>query len=230
MNPTIRTVLVVDEKPARCRAIGRQLESTGYEIQTFADPARVSRCERPANPCCMVAGLKSPCGRGGLELKQSLDRAGVRIPIIFLAPDAADASDAAACVAAMKSGAFDVLAGPADASRLPEAVAAALAADERALDAARRTDALRRLFETLTPREREVFFGVAYGLANKEVAAELGITEKTVKVHRGRVTEKFAADSVVQLARIADRLEALGYPVPPFDFRERDPADALALL
>jgi FixJ family two-component response regulator len=228
MNGTIQIVLLVDENPATRGALERRLESAGYEVQTFADPARVSRCERPANPCCMVTRLQSR-GGGGFQLKHSLDHAGVRIPIIFLASDAADGADAAACVEAMKSGAFDVLVGRADAGRLPDVVAAAVAADERELDAERRTDALRRLFETLTLREREVFFGVAHGLANKEVAAELGITEKTVKVHRGRVNEKLAADSVAQLVRMADRLAALGYPLPMFDFRERDVLVALTL-
>jgi FixJ family two-component response regulator len=113
----------------------------------------------------------------------------------------------AAGVRAMKSGAVDFLTKPFEAETLLRAVEGALHADARQLEVERRLVGLRCRFETLTARERDVFFAVTRGLLNKQVATELGVSEKTVKVHRGRVTEKLAAESVAELVRMADRLQ-----------------------
>jgi RNA polymerase sigma factor (sigma-70 family) len=218
------TVLLVDDDESVRRSLKRLLQAAGLEVQTFSGASRVSRCERPAERCCMVLDVKLP-GQTGLELKQSLDAAGVRIPTIFLT----GIGDVAMGVSAMKAGAFDFLTKPFDADALLKSIDSALGADARALANERRRDVLRTLFETLTGREREVFFGVTSGRANKQIARELGISEKTVKVHRARAVEKLAADSIAQLVRMADQLQSLGYAGPVFETDHGLRADALAV-
>jgi FixJ family two-component response regulator len=141
-------------------------------------------------------------GLGGLELQEELSRRGLDIPMVFISGRA----DVGSGVRAMKGGAVDFLQKPVSYGSLLQAVRSALDRDqERRADRVERTELLARAAR-LTPREREVFALVASGLLNKQVAAELGATEKTIKVHRARVMEKMQAASLAELVRMADRL------------------------
>jgi FixJ family two-component response regulator len=211
MKLNVGTVIVVDDDASVRAALRRLLHAAGHTVRTYARAMRVSQAGRPPGPCCLILDLQLP-GDTGPALKASLERAGVRVPTIFVT---ACAGDVAAAVRAMKSGAFDLLTKPFDARLLLRAVDAALDEDARTLEVERRMAELRNRFETLTARERDVFFAVTRGLLNKQVAAELGVSEKTVKVHRGRVTEKLAADSVAALVRMADRLYDAPVAVAP---------------
>jgi FixJ family two-component response regulator len=208
MGTGFRTVIIVDDDPSVRKSLGRLLRGAGHQVRTLGRVAQLSHSGRPEGACCLILDVQLP-GESGLAFKASLDRAGVRVPTIFIT----GAGDVDMGVGAMKSGAFDFVTKPFEPEKLLDAVNAALDADERQLEVERRMAELRSRFETLTAREREVFFAVTDGLLNKQVAVELGVSEKTVKVHRGRVTEKLGADSVATLVRMADRLREL--PVAP---------------
>jgi FixJ family two-component response regulator len=201
MDIEFGTVIIVDDDPSIRESLRRLFRATGHTVRTHSSVAHLSRTGWPPGPCCLVLDLTLP-GESGLAFKETLDFAGVRVPTIFITGD----GDVAMAVRAMKTRPFDLLTKPFDDDELLHAVEAALEADARLLEVERRMAALRSRFETLTAREREVFFAVTRGLLNKQVASELGISEKTVKVHRSRVTEKLAADSVASLVRMADRL------------------------
>lgn len=221
MNARTGTVVVVDDDQSVRNSLKRLLRSAGHQVRTFSSVAHLSHTGRPPEPCCLVLDVDLP-GETGLAFKRALDEAQVRIPTIFLT----GIGDVAMGVGAMRAGAFHFLTKPVDADELLRTVAAAIESDIRQLEVERRFAALRDRFVTLTSRERDVFFAVTRGLLNKQVAMELGVSEKTVKVHRGRVTEKLAADSVAELVRMADRLQdqasspvanhpvAAGYSVP----------------
>ena len=197
------TVIIIDEDPSVRASRRRFFRAAGHAVLAYSCAGRLSLCGRPRGPSCLVLNLRRP-GETGLAVKKSLDCAGVRIPTIFVIDGGADVPMA---VRAKKAGAFELLTRPLDAEQLRRAVDAALEADARQLVVERRLAELRGRFETLTMREREVFFAVTRGLMNKEVAIELRVSEKTVKGHRGRVTEKLAANSVAALVRMADRLQ-----------------------
>ena len=202
MDTELRTVLVVDDDRGVRTSLKRLLRASGKEVRTFSSVADLSHSGRPPEPCCLILDVQLP-GEDGMQFKETLDRAGVRIPIVFIT----GVGDVSMGVRAMKGGAVDFLTKPFEADELLRVVDAALDADARMLEVERRMSELRGRYETLTAREREVFFAVTRGLLNKQVARELGVSEKTVKVHRGRVTEKLAADSVAELVRMADRLQ-----------------------
>jgi FixJ family two-component response regulator len=197
----VGTVIIVDEDPSVRASLRRLVHTAGHAVRTHSSAAHLSHAGRPQGPCCLILNLQSP-GETGLAFKEALDRAGVRIPTIFTG-----ARDVTMAVRAMKAGAFDLLTKSFDVDELRRAVDAALEADVRQLEVERRLAELHCRFETLTAREREVFFAVTRGLLNKQVAVELGVSEKTVKVHRGRLIEKLAADSLPALVRMADRLQ-----------------------
>ena len=141
-------------------------------------------------------------GLDGLELQQAMARNGCHLPVIFITGH----GDVPASVKAMKSGAVDFLLKPFDEQQLLEAISQALAKDAAARAARAETNALRARHAVLTPREREVCALVSQGLPNKQIAQQLGTSEKTIKVHRGRVIEKLRVGSVAELVRLVDRL------------------------
>jgi FixJ family two-component response regulator len=151
-------------------------------------------------PGCLVVDLRMPA-MTGLELQEALERAGHAIPIVFISGHA----NVPASVTAMKAGAIDFLTKPVDDRRLLEAVEQALVRDAAARADRAAVDAARARMARLTPRERQVCALVATGLLNKQIAAELGASEKTIKVHRGRVMEKLGVGSVAELVRLVDR-------------------------
>jgi FixJ family two-component response regulator len=194
-------VLVVDDEASVCSSIERLLRAAGYRVRTYEDIEQLALSTRPAVPCCLILDVHLR-DVNGLEFKRVLERAGIRIPIIFIT----GFGNIPMGVRAMKGGAFDFFPKPFDVEELIESVGRALEFDARSLRQEQETGDLRRRFRSLTEREREVFFEVTEGLLNKQVAASMGITEKTVKVHRARVTEKLGAESFAGLVRMADLL------------------------
>ena len=203
MDAESPVVLVVDDEPAVCSSVKRLLRSAGHRVQTYSGAERLSRSGRPAGPCCLILDVQMPA-LNGLDFKRSLERNGVRIPIIFIT----GVGSIPMGIQAMKDGAVDFLPKPFDGEELLQAVERALVADARLLEQEREHAELRRRFESLTAREQEVCFAVTDGLLNKQVGAEFGVSEKTIKVHRARVMEKMEATSLAELVRMADVLRA----------------------
>jgi FixJ family two-component response regulator len=200
-NEASPLVYVVDDDPSVRNALRRLLGSVGLQVRTFAS-ARDFLCEDHADvPSCLVLDVRMP-GMSGLDLQRELTAAGLAIPIIFITGH----GDVPMSVRAMKAGAVDFLPKPFNDQQLLDAIRAALerAAATRAREA--ELEALRRRLDTVTPREREVLALVVTGMLNKQIAAQLGTAEKTVKVHRARLMAKMEADSLASLVRMADRL------------------------
>jgi len=202
-------VFVVDDDPAVLRSLARLLSAAGYRVEAQASPRAFLEAAPKDRPGCVIVDLRMP-EIGGLELQDELSRRDFPLPLIFLTGH----GDVSNSVRAMKSGAVDFLSKPCEDTALLEAVDRALARDAaaRAQEAEARAqrearEEARARFESLTPREREVCRLVARGLLNKQIAAELGTVEKTVKVHRGRVMKKLGVGSVADLVRLVDRIE-----------------------
>jgi FixJ family two-component response regulator len=197
-----QTVFLVDDDPSVLSALGRLLRSAGYTVEVHASPLGFLERAAAALRGCVVVDLRMP-EVGGLELQEELARRGCLLPLVFLTGH----GDVPSTVRAMKAGAIDFLSKPCEDTDLLAALDRALARerDERAAREAH--EARRTRFEELTPREREVCLRVAQGRLNKQIAAELGTAEKTIKVHRGRVMEKLGVESVADLVRFVDRLQ-----------------------
>jgi FixJ family two-component response regulator len=196
-------VLVVDDDASVRDAIVSLLESVGETTLAFASVAAFLAAECPDAPCCVILDVRLPA-RSGLDLQRDLRAAGNLVPVIFISGHA----DVAMAVGAMKAGAVEFLAKPFRDQDLLDAVHRALDIDRTRRSEAAALDRWRRLRDTLSPREREIMALVASGLANKEVAATLSISEITVKTHRAQVMRKMEARSLPELVRIADRLAA----------------------
>ena len=196
-------VYLVDDDAGIRRALTRLLQTSGYVAEAFPTAEAFLAAAEPENiPSCLVCDLRMP-GLSGLELQEVLLRQGYDVPIVFISGRA----DIQSGIRAMKGGAVDFLEKPFSDEALLEAVHRGLHRDrDRCADRVERT-LLRGRLETLTPRERDVFGLIVTGLLNKQVGAQLGTTEKTVKVHRSRVMQKMGAGSLVELVRMADKLE-----------------------
>lgn len=193
-------VFLVDDQPAILKALGRLLVSAGYAVQGYTSAREFLASGDAGTPGCVVLDLAMP-EMSGMTLQQELASRGSRLPVIFLTGE----GDIATGVQAMKQGAADFLTKPVDDERLLAAVAAAFERNRRNLADGAERDDIRRRLDMLTPREREVMELVAEGWLNKQIAAELGTVEKTVKVHRARVMAKMQAKSVSALVRMVDR-------------------------
>jgi len=193
------TVFVVDDDASVLSAVGRLIGSAGHKVETFSSPREFFERARSDGPGCLVVDLRMP-ELTGLQLQEAMIRAGYQLPVIFMSGQA----DIQSTVRAIQCGAIDFLLKPFDEHQLLQAIDRAIArnTDERAARA--RRDALRARLDLLTPREREVCALVAAGSLNKQIAAQLGIAEKTVKAHRARVMAKLDAPSVAELVRIVD--------------------------
>jgi FixJ family two-component response regulator len=197
-------VLVVDDDDSLCRGIERLLRSVGLNVETFASAQAFMRRPPPEGPACLVLDMRMP-GMSGLELQQELVTAGLGLPVIFLT----GYGTVPMSVRALKTGAADFLQKPVEDQVLLDAVHQSLEQDRHTKAQVAEQLRLRRQADTLTVRERDVFGLVVTGLANKEIAATLGTSEKTVKIHRGRVMQKMQASSLAQLVRMADQLGPL---------------------
>jgi FixJ family two-component response regulator len=201
-DPLKPTVFVVDDDPSVRVAILRLFESVGLNCETFASGADfLKRAERGVTGC-VVLDVRMP-GPSGLELQRLLREAGHDLPVIFVTAFA----DVPLTVRAMKAGALEVLTKPFDDQALLDVVHFGLEQGRRQQEEHDELKRLQARYDTLTPREREVMAMVVTGKLNKQIAAELGTTEKTIKVHRAQVMHKMEADSVAVLVRMADRLK-----------------------
>ncbi len=194
-------VAVIDDDPDIREALRGLLRSVGLGVELFASVQEFLGTARPDHPGCLVLDVRLP-GRSGLDLQNELAKTNMRVPVIFISGHA----DVPMSVRAMKAGAVEFLTKPVRDQDLLDAIQLALAKDR-----ARRADEkslarLRAVFDALTPREREVMSLVVAGRLNKQIAAELGLSEATVKVHRGQVMRKMGARSLAELVRMADQL------------------------
>lgn len=194
-------VFVVDDDASAREGIEDLLQSVDLPVMTFKSPQEFLQGARPDAPGCIVLDVRLP-GTSGLEFQKVLIEAGIHLPVIFVTGH----GDIPMSVMAMKSGAIEFLTKPFREQSLLDAVNAGIEQDRLRREELKRVSELQRRFELLTPREREVFALVVTGRPNKQVAAELGLSEMTVKVHRSQITKKMRATSIVELARIADRL------------------------
>jgi FixJ family two-component response regulator len=201
MSAPRERVCVVDDDPAVLKSLWRLLRSAGFDVATFGSPEEFLRSLAPDAEGCAVLDVSMP-GLDGLALQQALSARGSQLPVLFLTGH----GDIPRTVRAMKGGATDFLTKPVDDQVLLAAVRRALELDQAGRESRRELADARRRLATLTPREREVLEGVVAGSLNKQIGGDLGITEKTVKVHRGRVMEKMAVASLAELVRLSGRL------------------------
>ncbi len=194
-------VVIIDNDASFCHSTEQLVRALGFQVQVLKTAMQFLYCRRPEPPACVVLEVRVP-GSSGLDLQRDLLRAGVRIPLLFVTRY----GDIRMAVQAMKAGAVDFLTKPVRGPELLHGLQQALLRDQTLCEHQRQLAALRRNYELLTPCEREVMNRVVSGLLNKQTAGELGITEKTVKFHRGHVMRKMRAQSVVDLARMAEEL------------------------
>jgi FixJ family two-component response regulator len=194
-------VFVVDDDASMRKALSNLIESVGLQVKVFAAAPDFLAVNLPDAPCCLILDIRLP-GLSGLDFQAKLAGAKIAIPIIFITAH----GDIPMSVRAMKAGAIEFLSKPFRDQDLLDAVQVALERDKARHEGQRLQSDLRSKFGTLTAREQEVMACVTSGLMNKQIAAEIGITENTVKVHRGNVTKKMGAKSLAELVRMADLL------------------------
>jgi len=198
-------VFVIDDDASMRGALDNLIGSVGFDVRLFASPRDFLEAERPDAPGCLVLDVRLQ-GMTGLSFHEELVKTGVALPVIFISGHA----DVPMTVRAMKAGAVEFLTKPFRDVELLDAIHAAIERDRARREEAASLDMLRLRYGQLTAREREVMPLVAGGLANKQVAAALRVSEVTVKVHRGQVMRKMRATSLPDLVRMADRL---GLPI-----------------
>jgi FixJ family two-component response regulator len=191
----------VDDDESVRDAVKRLIASVGLRVETFGSTREFLNTKRPQAPACLVLDVRLP-DVSGLELQRDLAAANVQIPIIFITGHA----DIPMSVRAMKAGAVEFLTKPFRGQELLDAIQDAIAKDRVAWNERAEMAELQSRYDSLTPREKEVLKLVASGLLNKQIGAELGTSELTIKTHRGRVMEKMQADSLAGLVKMSEKL------------------------
>ena len=194
-------VFVIDDDPSMRRALTNLFQSVGLGVEVFGSASEMLQSKLPDVAGCLVLDIRLP-GLSGLDFQIELAKANIHIPIIFMTGH----GDIPMTVRAMKGGAVDFLTKPFRDQEMLDAVAKAIERDRKRREAEKTVANVQALFETLTPREREVLALVASGLMNKQIAAEIGLAEITVKIHRGHITRKMGARSLADLIRMAETL------------------------
>jgi FixJ family two-component response regulator len=196
-------VFVVDDDPSMRLALEDLVSAVGLEVRAFASPQEFLQSKPPDASGCLVLDVRLP-GMSGLTFHKELAKAGLALPVIFITGH----GDIPMSVRAMKAGAVEFLTKPFHDQDLLDGIHAAIERDRKRRGEALRLAELRKRFATLTERERQIMMLVVIGRANKQIAAELTLSEMTVKVHRGQVMRKMHAGSLPELVRMADRLGA----------------------
>jgi two-component system, LuxR family, response regulator FixJ len=191
------TVFVVDDDQAICNSLRLLLKSVGLATQTMGSATEFLAAYQQGQPGCLVLDVRMP-GMSGLELQQELNLRGATLPVIFITGH----GDVPMAVEAMQHGAFDFLEKPFRDQELIDRIQRALAKDGKTRTALKEHERIRERLESLTPREREVLTLMTQGKPNKVMAHELGVSQRTVEIHRARVMEKSGASSLAQLVRM----------------------------
>jgi FixJ family two-component response regulator len=194
-------VFIVEDEESVRRALSNLFQSVGLEVEVFGSAPEMLQSKLPDVASCLVLDVRLP-GLSGLDFQAELAKANIHIPIIFMTGH----GDIPMTVRAMKGGAVDFLTKPFRDQDMLDAVTVAIERDRKRRDAQRVVASLQALFETLTPRERDILALVASGLMNKQVAGELGLAEITVKIYRGQIMKKMGARSLADLVRMAETL------------------------
>ena len=205
-------IYIVDDDPSMRKFLRRLVSLSGLQSETFTSAEEFLRSVHPDTPGCLLLDVKMP-GLSGLDLQRELSRAGLHMPIIFMTGH----GDIPMSVQAMKAGAVSFLTKPLQNQELLDAIQEAASLARAARNRRQELSSLRQQYELLTPRERQVFALVTTGGLNRQIAEELGISERTVKAHRKQVVKKMAAHSVAELVRIAERLGVTPPHVKRFD-------------
>ena len=194
-------VFVVDDDPSMRKALSNLFRSVGLRAEVFGSARELLESELPEVASCLVLDIRLP-GPSGLDFQAELAKANIQIPIIFMTGH----GDIPMTVKAMKAGAVDFLTKPFRDQDMLDAVTIAIERDRTRRKDEKIVAELRAVFETLTARERDVLALVASGLMNKQIAAEIGLAEITVKIHRGHIMRKMGAKSLADLVRMAEML------------------------
>ncbi len=203
MNTVTETVFVVDDDLSVREALSSLIRSVGFHVQTFSSAVEFLQQPRPAGVSCLVLDVRMP-GLSGLDLQGEFAKSGDPIPIIFITGH----GDIPMAVRAIKAGAVEFLAKPFRDDDLLEAIRHALERDRAGRSEAAELDEIRRKYATLTGREREVIALMVKGMLNKQAAAELGVAEITVKVHRHNIMQKMKVRSLPDLVRMMEKVNA----------------------
>jgi FixJ family two-component response regulator len=201
MANEVPIVFVIDDDESMRRGLANLFESVGLRVETFGSAPELLQRTLPDVPSCVVLDIRLP-GMSGLDFQLLLEKSAIHIPIVFMTGH----GDIPMSVKAMKAGAVDFLAKPFRQQEMLDAVTAAVERDRKRREREKIVSSLQALFKNLTAREQEILALVSAGLMNKQIAAELGIAEITVKIHRGRVMKKMAARSLADLLRAAEIL------------------------
>jgi FixJ family two-component response regulator len=198
------TVIVIDDDQDVRESLGRLLRSVSLQSRLYGSVAEFLSVGRPDGPTCLVLDVRLP-GQGGLDFQRELSGASVQIPIVFITGH----GDIAMSVQAIKGGAIEFLTKPFREQDLLDAIRSGLERDRGQRERAGAIAEIQARFDTLTPREREVMALAVIGRLNKQIAAVIGISENTVKIHRGNISRKMGAASLVELVLMAERLKTL---------------------